>query len=410
MRGIKRKINFTLLLFFVPFILFANIHGIPQSKHAKLQVVTELANIRSGPDIGSPIIHLASQGTTMDLLGQEGPWFHVKITIEDEKTIEGYVHESLVKKVPPTVPLEQEKEIKEEPVKAKKEIPEKEDKVKDKIKTQKTTHETSEKTVLYLPKLSQVHINVSGGANYSLVGDLNQGSQGFIDYYRSDLNAKKTGDFQPLHMNYVFGGEVSVHMGQGLHLGLGADYLRGQKKSSVEFSLPQNFTIQTKPEIKVIPIRVILSYHFIPAFYIKGGIEYIFAHCNYFYKITEKDTWQEWNGKANSGQFGGFLGLGFVHKLSQNLSLFIQASGRYAKIKNLKGEHNQINSSGLEYREKGYMYIYQGEIPKEGTFPLLFISKKTPSGYGVSNPERASLNLTGISLRAGLRVRFNLFK
>ena len=399
MKGMKRKFNFILLVLLVQSLLFSLIYGIPQGQVVKLEVVTEVANIREEPDIGSPIIHLASQGTIMDILGQKGPWYHIKITIDDEKTIEGYVHESLVKKVQSAAPATEEKE-------EEKKIPVK----KEKIITSEPVPEPSAKKVPALPTVSQIHINITGGASYTLVGDINKGAEGIIEYYQSTFGAEKTWKFQPLHLNYIFGGDVSIPLASGLHLGIGADYFFGKKETTVNFSQPASVSIQTQPEIKALPVRIFLSYHVSPAFYIKGGIEYIFTECSYLYRLTENDTWQEWSGKADSGQIGGLLGLGFIHDFGRFLSVFIEASGRYAVINDLKGEGIYRDSTGLEYKEKGYLYIYQGEVPNKDTFSLAFVRDKTPSGYGVSNPERASLDLSGLSLQAGIRIKFSLFK
>jgi len=404
LRGTKRKLNLVFLISLLQFFIFSPIFGLFQEKLDKLKVVTELANIRAEPDIGSPIIHLAKQGDTMDFLGQEGPWYHIKIIINEEKIIKGYVHESLVKRLPSMTPPKEEEESKEEPEKELK--PEK----KEEAEVTETVTKPEKKRPSYLPKISQIHINLSGGANYSLVGDLNRGSRGFIDYYQSILNEEKTGEFQPLHLNYIAGGEVSIPLSPRLHVGIGADYFYGQKESSVEFLPPVRLSITTRPQIQIIPIRILISYHITPQFYVKSGLEYILADCTYFYKINQNNSWQEWEGKADSNQLGGILGLGYVYDLNQHFSLFMEASGRYAQVKNLEGENIQKDSNGSEYKERGTMYIYQGETPEKETFPLLFVRDKEPSGYGVSDPEKAILDLTGLSLQIGLRIKFSLFQ
>jgi len=389
-KKIKTVFNFILLSFLVQCILFNYLYSIPQNNLTKIKVVTELANVRAEPDIGSPVIHLAKQGTIMDVLGQEGPWYHIKVILEEEKIIEGYVHESLVKIIQPVDSVEEKKEETEIP---------------------KTIAEPQVKTFPHPSKFSQIDIHISGGINFASAGDLNEGAKGFIEYYQNKLNAEKTGGFRPLHLNTLFAGNVMIPLVPRLHLGIGAEYFYGEKKNSANFSQPTSYNIETKPEIKILPIQIILSYQVIPELSIQGGVEYILADCAYLYKITENDTWQEWSGKADSNQIGGFMGLKFVHDLGSHLSLFIEASGRYAKIKNLKGEGTYKDSSGMEYKEKGYMYIYQGEVAhNKEQFPLVFIRDKTPSGYGVLNPEKASLDLSGFSLQAGLRIRFRLFK
>ena len=407
MKKIKTVFNFILLSFLVQLILFNYLYSIPQNNLTKLKVVTELANVRAEPDIGSPVIHLAKQGTIMDVLGQEGPWYHIKIILEEEKSIEGYVHESLVKILQPVGSVEEKKEsLKEHPKKIKV-ISEK----KEETEIPKTIAEPQIKTFPHPSKFSQIDIHISGGINFASVGDLNEGAKGFIEYYQNKLNAEKTGEFRPLHLNTLFAGNVMIPLFPRFHLGIGAEYFYGEKKNLANFSQPASYNIETKPEIKILPIQLILSYQVIPELSINGGVEYILADCAYLYRITENDTWQEWSGKAGSNQIGGFMGLKFVHDLGRHLSLFIEASSRYAKIRNLKGEGTYKDPSGLEYKEKGYMYIYQGEVAhNKEQFPLVFIRDKTPSGYGVLNPEKASLDLSGFSLQAGLRIRFRLFK
>ena len=82
-----------LLLIFLP-IIFLALHA--QDSQTKLKVVSEQANIRIAPDIGSTIIHLAPQGSVFTSLGKEGEWYQIRYLPEIGDAITGYVHESLV--------------------------------------------------------------------------------------------------------------------------------------------------------------------------------------------------------------------------------------------------------------------------------------------------------------------------
>ena len=49
--------------------------GNTQESSGKLEVVTEQANIRLEPDIGSTIIHQAPQGTMLESTSKQGEWY-----------------------------------------------------------------------------------------------------------------------------------------------------------------------------------------------------------------------------------------------------------------------------------------------------------------------------------------------
>ena len=83
-----------------------------QESIPKLKVVTEMANVRLKPDIGSVIIHQVPQGKIIETTGKQGEWFLVKIEIEEGQEASGYVHESTVIVVegsPPEIIPEPEK-------------------------------------------------------------------------------------------------------------------------------------------------------------------------------------------------------------------------------------------------------------------------------------------------------------
>ena len=48
----------------------------------------------------------------------------------------------------------------------------------------------------------------------------------------------------------------------------------------------------------------------------------------------------------------------------------------------------------------------QGGLSETDTYSLLFIRNKIPTEAGVSDPRLAVLDLSGLTLRAGLRIKF----
>jgi outer membrane biosynthesis protein TonB len=70
--------------------------SLAQEAPLKLKVVTDQANIRKEPDIGSPIIHMAPRGTVLEGESQEGEWYCVRFISDRGQATTGFVHESLV--------------------------------------------------------------------------------------------------------------------------------------------------------------------------------------------------------------------------------------------------------------------------------------------------------------------------
>ncbi len=62
----------------------------------KLKVVTEQANIRLKPSIGSIIIKQVPDGTILESTGQESEWYLIQLTPDELERVTGYVHESMV--------------------------------------------------------------------------------------------------------------------------------------------------------------------------------------------------------------------------------------------------------------------------------------------------------------------------
>jgi len=389
-----RIILFSILTAFL-FSSLAPLQGQEKEAPLKLKVVTEQANIRQKPDIGSIIIYQVPMGTFLEYLGQEGEWYKVQLKSDEGETITGYVHESLIIAIRP-IP-------KEEPVK--KEAPPKEQETESK-EPQIISPPPVEPTQ-FKSSLSPVQISFSGGGNFFFGGDLNKGAQGLADLYEDLLSAQRNGEVRPAHLSYIAGGELIIRLHPSVFLGIGADYFKGKKESQVEFIKGSaSYVFTTCPKIQAIPIKLTISYFPVPSFYIKSGIEYYFAQCTYYYHIQTGDFWEKREGKSNAQEAGLMGGLGFVQKVSSHVSVFLEGTGRYAKIRGFKGTHTIEDSTGFSFSEEGTLYIYQGQISEENTYPLLFIRKKRPAEAGVLNPALAMIDLSGFSLTAGIRIYF----
>lgn len=365
-----------------------------QERSIKLKVVAELANIRQSPDIGSIIIHQALQGRELESTGKEGEWYIVKIRSDEGDIIEGYVHESLVI-VTEQIPLIKPLEERIEPEKIKKE---------EEPSTQQPIPATLPSAA---PAKSNFELYLSGGGIFLSGGDLNRGAKGLADYRSYDLGIEGKGKVKPVRLSYILGGELSFPLSSNFHIGLGVDYFLSQERSQVRFEKGSSSDIlETRPKIQAFPIRFIISFYPFPFFYAKTGFEYYFAKCAYFYRFHREGFWEEWDGEAEAQDIGFIGGLGFDWPLSPHFSFIVEATGRYARIKGFEGKNKYKTSEGLVSTEEGSLYLYQTRTPGGESYPLLFIREKKPTEAGVFDPQEATIDFSGLSLKAGFKIKF----
>lgn len=397
------------ILFSILFLSFF-LQAFTQEPPLKLKVVSELANLRENPEIGSPLIYQAPKGTILESRGKEGKWYIVEYKPEEGEPVTCYVHESLVMEI--KKPEEEEKEEIIEPVKKEqiRVIP----KIKPEKPIEKPEKKTEEIPIIQQPpstvqKRSQPKINLflSGGVRYFPGGDLNTGSQGLADFYEDDLGVQGEGDVKSLHLSYIFGGELSFALSSKFWAGVGTGYFLGDKGSTVNFqtgSLQSSLT--TNPKIEALPLRLFLSFYPVSPIFIKAEIEYYFAKCAYSYKFQQGDALQEWNGDATAQGIGLGGGIGIDINIVSGVSFVMEATYRYAKIKNFKGTGRYINIEGQESTEDGTLYIYDGKVSQQKYFPLLFILENEPTEPVGRDAKPATIDLSGTTLKIGLRIRF----
>lgn len=383
-----------LSLFFLP-------NANAQERTGKLKVVSEIANVRLKPDIGSVIILQVPQGQTLESTGKEGDWYLVKIQTEEGQEASGYVHESTVIVLEPLPPIQVEPPVKKEEEKAE-EIVEKEKK-EEEPQIQPIPKTPSEPP----PFEPRLELWFLGGGKYVVGGDLNTAAQGFVDFYRDYHSIDEEFNAAPVHLSYIYGGEASIPIGSNFYLGVGIDFYRGGRESLLELQESPAIEIRTHPKIQALPIRLFISYYPLKSFYIKTGIEYYFAKCEYFYRYLEDTYWKEWHGTAKT-QGSGILGaIGVDLEVASWVTFNIEATGRIAKISGFEGSDRSIDSNDIEYIENGTLYFYKAKGTSEESFPLLFIRFREPTvDVNVSDPRRAIIDFSGVSLKAGFKLRF----
>jgi hypothetical protein len=361
----------------------------------KLRVTAEQANIREKPDIQSAILKQVSLGTILEADRKEGEWYSVKVEAETGGQISGYVHESLVKVVeyPPAktrqTPQQPQPPIIEKPVEQVKEAP--------RIPPPAVTE----------PSKRRSSISLWYGERYAAVGDLNVGASGLAADLASQVSVSNPDNVGSIHFGRLYGAEFRHSLFRGLELAVGVEYFAGEKASTVPFKsgTPQ-VSYETKPRVRVVPFNVSLLFYPASSVYIKTGLDFSIARCEYYYRFVNGDLWQEWRGQADSVGLGYQLGIGAEWTLLGGVSVIAEGAYRNSRIGNLDGEETYRESGKKDTQTKGTLYFIRSGPAADRTVPQVFIFADIPTGARVVEARKAELSLSGLSLRAGLKIAF----
>ncbi len=100
------------------------------------------------------------------------------------------------------------------------------------------------------------------------------------------------------------------------------------------------------------------------------------------------------NEDMSCNTFGFHGGIGLDAKISSNLSFVVQGLYRYIEFKNYFGTY-EYKSGTTTSSEEGYLWFIDGD------YPGIYIDEHPPS-----DARKAVLNLSGFSIRTGVKIRF----
>ncbi|MFQ6108755.1 MAG: hypothetical protein ACE5L7_04295 [Candidatus Aminicenantales bacterium] len=130
---------------------------------------------------------------------------------------------------------------------------------------------------------------------------------------------------------------------------------------------------------------------------LNGGAAYYLT--NYSYNLlTRYQLYEAVIHRAKASGFGVQGGIAVEINLNTRSALVIEYQGRYARIGNFKGTE-EIISGEKRWKEEGTLYYIKGK-----DYPRLVILERESGGY--ETLRKAVVDLSGYSLRVGLRMKF----
>jgi len=363
----------------------------------RLRIIAEQANLRERPDIGSAIVQLVPEGTFLEADRKEGEWFFVRYTLEDGGVIGGYVHESLV------VVVEGPAEKKARPAEIK---PATEETVK--IPSVRARAAGSPAAA---GPASPVELSFWTGMFFLNPRDLNEGVEGVAGFNSAFWGFPYNGTVDEVRLGGAAGLEISYRANSWLALGLRISNLAAWNKSSVDIPVitidgQSYYTLDLKPEIRILPVTLTVRFYPARDFYVHGSLGYYSVKAGYLYGLETEDGWQQWKGTVSSGCFGGEAGLGGDWRLSHRWSLFYEAGFRLGTAASLEGTERYSESGGVTLETAGTLWYFKKTGVDSSSYPLVFIRETKPAEEGVTSARPAEVNISGVSLKIGLRFRF----
>ncbi len=258
-------------------------------------------------------------------------------------------------------------------------------------------------------------IKLWGGGAYVGGGDLNAGMRGLADLWLdSDAYGGWTdvGQYKPVHLGFEFGGDFIFYLTRNFGVGMGAGYVSASKDSTITSSwgsITDEYTFMPKASAFVfrflnlvfsLPIGQIMRFN------IFGGAGYYFGKADASFRYDWHDgDWDLYEYTANGGGIGVHSGFEFEFILARNISLFIQAAGRYANTGNYDGTYHHTADGGYSYTEMGDFYYYE-TLWRGKAYPRVYVSDTAPSGSGIQNVRKAKLDFSGFNIGTGININF----
>lgn len=263
-------------------------------------------------------------------------------------------------------------------------------------------------------KSRKIDLKISGGLTYLEVGDWNAHHIGWNESRRKSVEAAGgvvIRENQALHWGWELEGELILHLGSQFAVGFGTGYINGKVADTAE-TLVDDITALNIHDfrVKAIPLRA-KGYYFLPIspkvrIALGGGIGYYFARFTRFYR-REPGTgyWIDSNMEGNGAGLGVEGGISFEYTLRDNVSIFIEGSGRYAKIGGITGKRDRIDSNNWSDSIEGAYYYLERERSPGVWYPVVNIATTAPSGEDTRNLRDAQLDFSGYTIKIGVKIR-----
>jgi hypothetical protein len=266
--------------------------------------------------------------------------------------------------------------------------------------------------------LSKLSVRLYGAYSSVAAGDVNDGADGLFEllklYEALDYGTTE-GGYRPVHGGYDFGGDLIYQISPRIGIGLGAGYMKYSRGSLMTLTADTlSLTLSGTPTLSAVPIRLGVYLNFPVARRLDltvnaGGSWYAGLKFKAAERLEADGDWDNMSitgSRSSLSDLGVQGGVGLEYRFSPRLGFFVEAEGRYARLKNFDSVTSAYEASdGSSDTGTGKLYI--DTYSNSGFVYSEFIVDTTPpvdTEYDTFREPK--FDLSGFSLRAGFRIRF----
>ena len=266
-------------------------------------------------------------------------------------------------------------------------------------------------------------VKLTGGYGTMAVGDFNTVMEGYdtlLNDIASTLELTREGELKEINWGFEYEGEFILNLTENFGIGIGTGYIRRKEESESSIKEAELFSLTFfgEPEITAIPIKL-SAYYLFPVtsqvnVFVNGGIGYYFGKINYHFGsdiqvLAELGESGKIEGEVKDNALGFHGGIGIEYTVAKNIAFFVEGAGRYAKLKDWEGDETQTEDSQIAEQKSGTLWYYEGLVSDFGIekyYSSFELQEKILTWPDVRNVRKAEGDLSGFSLRAGIRIKF----
>jgi hypothetical protein len=272
-------------------------------------------------------------------------------------------------------------------------------------------------TPLFAARLS---LKMAGGFGYYPGGDFNSGLRG-LDAWARDFYDNVQGSYGRLDKGWESEAELELELGRPLTLGLAVGYRKMQMASKISYdwnllgiSLNTGERFQTR--LSSVPLTLFLHARFPLGralhLNLSAGLEYClhwFRYEEHYESTAFLNSTEDYVFQARRDTAGLRAGAGLEAALGPHLGLILEIEGRVCQLTDLGGSFERSGQFfGLSYAENGQDHTlwYYEESQQGKKYSKILFATNPPDSGDLGSARAASLGLSGLVARAGLRFSF----
>ncbi len=262
-------------------------------------------------------------------------------------------------------------------------------------------------------------LKITGGVSRLFLGDVNAYIQDASRYRIDDLKSvgySTQRNFERFHAGQEFEITAMLAVSKNLSLTVSSGIIQSKKDNNT-FGQESSFSILSNTfdhTVRAVPLTVGMNYK-IP---VSSGSRFFFSFGGglYFSKFLEKGTYEfeskkghsgssrSWNADLKAVGLGGFAGAGFEIDIGKGFSLLVESRARYARISGFSGDlisryNNFPDTENIKLYYYEFYSAYLQDTYKTFNLPFLW------PGYELRVLREAVIDLSGISLKAGIKIK-----